>query len=73
MSDHTITCTADGPDCTGAVEYRHPLSGTGRAHPRCDKHWQDRLDLEDGIRRRYPETAPAGFDPAYAGERWDED
>jgi hypothetical protein len=24
-------------------------------------------------RRRYPSSAPADFDPSYAGERWDED
>jgi hypothetical protein len=45
----TTTCIADGPDCTGDVEYWDALSGPGVAHPRCDKHWQDRLDLEDDL------------------------
>ena len=37
-----VTCIADGRDCTGDVEYRDALSGTGVSHPRCDKHWQGR-------------------------------
>lgn len=60
-------------DCAGAVEYRMPLSGTGRSFPRCDKHWSDRLDVQEGINRRYPTRAPADFDPGYAGECWDEE
>lgn len=64
----------DGPDgCKGPTEYRMALSGTGRAFPRCDKHWSDRLDLEDRINERYPTHAPSDFDPSYAGEHWDED
>lgn len=66
------TCISDSRECAGAVEYRTPLSGSGRAFPRCDKHWQDRIDLEHDVRRRYPATAPADFDPSYAGERWDD-
>lgn len=62
-------------DCAGEVEYRYPLSGTGRSFVRCDKHWSDRLDIQAGINRRYPDSAmaPADFDPTYAGERWDYD
>jgi len=59
--------------CRGPVEYRMPLSGTGRAFPRCEAHWEERLGVQEGINRRYPQTAPADFDPAYAGERWEED
>ena len=33
---------ADDP-CEGDVEYRMPLSATGRSFPRCDKHWEARL------------------------------
>jgi hypothetical protein len=73
MSDETPTCLQHGPDCAGPVEYRMPLSGTGRAFPRCDAHWEKRLDEQERINRTYPETAPSDFDPAYAGERWDED
>lgn len=74
MSDDNPTCLNDYEGgCDGAVEYRFPLSGTGKSFPRCDKHWSDRLDLDDQLRNRYPVHAPSDFDPAYAGERWDED
>lgn len=66
----------DGPeDCAGPVEYRMPLSGTGKAFPRCEKHWDKRLDEQERISRDYPDSPspPAWFDPSYAGERWDED
>lgn len=59
--------------CGGKVEYRMPLSGTGKSFPRCDRHWDKRLDRQEQIDRRYPDSAmpPADFDPAYAGESWD--
>ena len=66
-------CLEYGPDCSGPVEYRMPLSATGRSFPRCDKHWDERLDVQEGINQRYPVLAPSDFDPAYAGEHWDED
>ena len=61
--------------CEGEIEYRHPLSATGKAFPRCDKHWEARLLVQERINNRYPDsdTPPSWFDPAYAGERWDED
>lgn len=72
--DLTFADCINGPEgCEGSVEYRMPLSGTGKSFPRCDKHWGERLDTEQGIRERYPEHAPADFDPSYAGEHWDED
>lgn len=63
----------EGEDCSGPVEYRHPLSGTGRSYPRCDRHWQDRLAFEEGLRKRYPEQPPRDWSPLDAGESWDED
>lgn len=68
-------CIEAGAACRGAVEYRMPLSGTGKSFPRCDKHWSDRLDVQESINRRYPDSpfAPSDFDPTYAGERWDDD
>lgn len=68
----------DGPDeCAGDVEYRMPLSGTGKPFPRCDHHWALRLDKQEEINERYghPESAvaPAWFDPTAIGEHWDED
>lgn len=62
--------------CTGAVEMRHPLSGTGIPYPRCDGHWDSRLRRQEEINARYApfsDVPPAGFDPTYAGERWDDD
>ena len=62
-------------DCEGAVEYRMPLSPTGASFPRCDKHWGERVEIQEGINERYPDTPnpPSDFDPSYAGEHWDED
>lgn len=73
MYDDELVCLDRDETCEGAVEYRMPLSGTGRSFPRCDKHWSDRLDVQEGINRRYPATAPSDFDPYYAGESWDEE
>lgn len=66
----------DGPDgCSGKVEYRMPLSGTGKPFARCDKHWEERLNIQARINHDYPNTpcAPDWFDESYAGEHWDED
>lgn len=72
------TCIQKGSvenPCAGNVEYRMPLSGTGKSFPRCDKHWSDRLDVEQRINERYPDSPipPADFDPTYAGESWNDD
>lgn len=69
-----LTCLDHGPDCSGKVEYRMPLSGTGRSFPRCEHHWAKRLDAQARINHDYPDSpiAPACFDPANAGECWDE-
>lgn len=66
-----LKCLDEAPDCGGAVEYRMPLSGTGRSFPRCDLHWSVRLDVQERINRRYPVSQPSDFDPSYAGESWD--
>lgn len=83
MDDATTTLTAEdclehrpdpaaGEQCEGAVEFRFALSSTGRSFPRCERHWSLRLDAQEEIDRRYPTHAPADFDPADAGESWDE-
>lgn len=64
---------ADFDGCSGAIEYRTPLSATGRSFPRCDKHWAERVEREEELRRRYPETPPADWSPLDAGEAWGED
>lgn len=72
MTHDTPQCL-DGPDgCSGPVEYRMALSGTGRSFPRCDAHWARRLDEQDRITRTYPDSPapPDWFDPSAAGEHW---
>lgn len=61
--------------CAGPVELRESLTGTGVPMKRCAKHQSDRLDLEQRLRRDYPDsdTPPAWFDPANAGETWNSD
>ncbi len=59
--------------CSGPVEYRFALSATGVSFPRCDKHWSERLTVQEGINRRYPAHAPSDWSPLDAGEHWDED
>ncbi len=71
MSERCIN-EGDGK-CEGVVELRPSLTGTGTPIPRCGYHWDQRLDLEQELRQRYPVHAPPDFDPLYAGERWDED
>lgn len=75
--DHpdSLVCLNDNGDgeCKGAVEYRMPLSGTGRSFPRCDKHWAERLDEQERINERYPASPPSDWSPLDAGEAWGED
>ena len=73
ITPETPECLDGSADCYGAVEYRMPLSGTGKSFPRCDMHWSERLDRQAEIDARYPVNAPSDFDPYYAGESWDED
>lgn len=68
----SIDCI-DGPHgCEGSADLRPSLSGTGTPIARCDGHWAERRGLQDELAARYPRTAPSDFDPAYAGESWDE-
>lgn len=73
----------DGPkDCKGEVQAGPSRSGASR-YEKCEKHWDDydvRMDkVHADISSRYPgydvpgSPPPPGFDPTYAGERWDED
>lgn len=68
-----MRCLEEDADCRGGVELRFPLSGSGRSFPRCEAHWEARLACQAGIEARYPPLAPSGFDPGFAGERWEED
>lgn len=59
--------------CRGTIEYRMALSATGVSFPRCDPHWDKRLDQQEETDRRYPMLAPSDWSPLDAGEHWDED
>lgn len=63
--------------CRGPIELRYPLSPSGRWFPRCERHWEKRLEVQEGINERYghpdSDVPPSGFDPTYAGERWSDD
>lgn len=68
----------EGPHgCGGDTFPRAALSGSGERYSRCDVHHEayvERLTpVMAEIRSRYPEMAPADFDPMAAGERWNED
>ncbi|WP_433434534.1 hypothetical protein [Nonomuraea sp. CA-141351] len=62
-----------GATCDGPVTYRQSYAGTGLQIAECAKHQVEACEREQGLRRRYPELAPADFDPLYAGESWDGD
>ena len=60
-------------ECRGPVELRMPLSGTGKPFPRCDFHWDQRLQLEAELNERYPVQPPSDWSPLDAGEAWSEE
>lgn len=78
MDGEQLNCINSGPDdepCWGPVEYRTSLTPTGNSYVRCDRHWNERLAFEEAHRLNYPDSsiAPEWFDPADAGECWDDD
>lgn len=53
MTDLTHSdCLNYGDDCDGPVEYRMPLSSTGKSFPRCEHHWDERLRDQQEINRK---------------------
>jgi hypothetical protein len=81
LQDHLVIeeCLDNHPDaetpCKGPVLMRTSLSGSGMSFPRCDAHWEIRLEKQEEIRQAFPDSpiAPSWFDPMDAGESWDED
>ena len=61
-------------DCAGEVEYRLvEVSVNLQTYPRCAKHFKEHVERADRAAQRYPQQQPQDFDPAYAGERWEEE
>lgn len=58
--------------CSGTVELRESLTGTGTPIARCAGHWTLRQAYQRQHDQRFPDRAPADFDESYAGESWDE-
>jgi hypothetical protein len=54
-------------DCKGAVEYRVPMSGTGRSFARCDHHFDVRWAVQERLTRDY------GVPLTYDGSDYDSD
>lgn len=74
-SDDELECLDDwtGQDCQGDVEYRMPLSGTGKSFARCELHWEARLAEAERMSDYQSVAPPPWFDASYAGERWDDE
>ena len=70
--DH-IECVEDPDECQGEVAYHSVDPGRATAAPRCDKHWQQRLQRRENSIERFEnsDVPPAWFDPSIAGESWD--
>lgn len=66
-------CAEYGVTCDGEVDEHVSRSGM-TSTLRCEAHHYAHCDRLDAISRRYPDSpsAPGWFDPAYAGESWDE-
>jgi len=72
--EEELTCMQESDECKGDVSY-FAVSG-GNAFPRCAHHIDLRMDAyESSDLERYADSdvAPSWFDPADAGERWDDD
>lgn len=68
-------CLDYGPDCSGRVDDWWSGGTTGRTWPRCDYHGQARLNRYENSSERWADSdcPPDWYDPAYAGERWDDE
>lgn len=67
-------CLEESDECQGPVDYWTTGSSL-KAWPRCDYHGMRRQERYENSIEKYADSdvPPAWFDPADAGERWDED
>jgi hypothetical protein len=56
MSEDLRRCV-DGPDCQGTVRLRAPI-GIPTPVPRCDRHWEQRLEEQRRFEARYCTHVP---------------
>lgn len=65
----------EGHTCQGPVSGRESNAGTGTIIWRCALGHGASYEFAQQVRKRYPDSpvAPDWFDPADAGERWDEE
>lgn len=71
-----LTCMQAGgrTACRGEVELRTTPDRTdGRAFPRCEGHFEERLASAGRTLELTSHARPGWFSEADAGERWDED
>jgi hypothetical protein len=74
--EHTPAhCLEESDACRGPVALWHSGGSGGRSWPRCTFHGERRLERFENSMERYADSdlAPDWFDPADAGERWDDD
>lgn len=73
--DEPVECLEESPECRGEIAFHSVDPGRAAAFPRCEFHWEQRLDRRENSIEKYEnsDVAPDWFDPAYAGEQWDED
>lgn len=81
----TEDCLDYRPDepsrCRGPVEYHSLDPGFAKSFPRCEKHWEARLNEQERIDRTYgarSDAPPSWFKGSWGGEnefgeRWDDD
>lgn len=74
FDEEPLECLEASDECRGPVEY-HCVGHSLRAWPRCDFHFEQRLDRYENSLERYADSdcVPEWFDPSYAGERWSDD
>lgn len=73
--DRPVRCLDQSDECAGMVRM-HMTGDSFKVWPRCDFHQdrrQERYERSDLERYANSDVPPSWFDPAAAGEHWDED